>query len=373
MNLGLRYEYQTPYYERFGDLAVFDPVNARFFKLDEDIDQLHAPDGNNFAPRIGIAWSVTPKRVIRAGGGVFSVSLVARSSRRSNCHRLSSSTHVDLEPIGAGSGRTLFPRTQVRDASGRILLSPNTNVFSIDPEFRTNYTYQWNFGIQRELARDAAGNCLRRQQRAQADWTRPGESGIPDVDPTLPTPVINRRPNPNIGDVSMVKSLDNSNYHALNVKLNKRYSSGFSILGAYTYSKVMGIGGALFGDQSRQQDARNRRSEYAALEFNQTQRLTAAWVYELRSERAVPWGPTSAAPTSIDWRLVVARLLHRAYGLSVDANFERLVECRPAGYESRRPHLRRQSQRRCRTIDRWFDTSCFVNHRLAALATPEMA
>ncbi len=33
MNLGLRYEYQTPFYERFGDLAVFDPVNARFLKL----------------------------------------------------------------------------------------------------------------------------------------------------------------------------------------------------------------------------------------------------------------------------------------------------------------------------------------------------
>ena len=34
MNIGLRYEYQTPYYERFGDLAIFDPVNARFLKLE---------------------------------------------------------------------------------------------------------------------------------------------------------------------------------------------------------------------------------------------------------------------------------------------------------------------------------------------------
>src|SRR4029077_16691692 len=89
------------------------------------------------------------------------------------------------------------------------------------------------------------------------------------------------RPNPNIGDVSMVKALDPSNYHGLNVKLNKRFSTGLSILGAYTYSKVMGIGGALFGDQSRLQDQRNRRGEFAALEFNQTQRLTAGWIYEL--------------------------------------------------------------------------------------------
>ncbi len=90
-----------------------------------------------------------------------------------------------------------------------------------------------------------------------------------------------RRPNPAIGDLSIVKSLDNSNYHALNVRVDKRFTNGFSILGAYTWSKAMGIGGALFGDQSNQQDARNRQAEYAALEFNQTQRLTAAWIYEL--------------------------------------------------------------------------------------------
>ena len=59
----------------------------------------------------------------------------------------------------------------------------------------------------------------------------------------------------------------------LNVKLNKRYSNGLSILGAYTYSKVMGIGGALFGDQSRQQDARNRRADTRHWNLIRTQRL----------------------------------------------------------------------------------------------------
>ncbi|MBV9302585.1 MAG: xanthine dehydrogenase family protein molybdopterin-binding subunit, partial [Acidobacteriaceae bacterium] len=39
---------------------------------------------------------------------------------------------------------------------------------------------------------------------------------------------------------------DQSNYHSLALRVNKRYSNGLSILGSYTYSKVMGIGGALF-------------------------------------------------------------------------------------------------------------------------------
>ena len=69
--------------------------------------------------------------------------------------------------------------------------------------------------------------------------------------PAHPTPVNSRRPNQNIGDVSFVKAIDQSNYHSLEVKLNKRFSNGLSVIGAYTYSKAMGIGGALSGDQSR--------------------------------------------------------------------------------------------------------------------------
>lgn len=50
----------------------------------------------------------------------------------------------------------------------------------------------------------------------------------------------------------------------------------------------MGIGGALFGDQSLATGRTNRRAEYAPLEFNQKQRLTMAWIYEL------PFGKGSA-------------------------------------------------------------------------------
>src|SRR6202021_1640699 len=76
-------------------------------------------------------------------------------------------------------------------------------------------------------------------------------------------------------------ALDNSSYESVNVKLNRRFSNGVSILGAYTYSKAMGIGGALYGDQSRQQNGYDRAAESSALDFNQPQRLTMSWIYEL--------------------------------------------------------------------------------------------
>lgn len=362
-NLGLRYEYQTPYYERFGDLASFDYINGRFLKLDEDIERLHDPDRNNFAPRIGFAYSLTPKTVIRTGVGVFYGQ--PRGSEFSS-FQLSPPFIVDTTIVSNPNvpdliGR-LFPRTQVRDAAGKISLSANTNVFALDPHFRTNYTFQWNFGIQRELANNwllevgYVGNGAHKLTGRDL----PNQAFL-DADPSRPTPVIGRRPNPNIGDVSMVAALDNSNYHALNAKLNKRFSSGLSILGAYTYSKVMGIGGALFGDQSRQQDARNRRAEYAVLEFNQKQRLTLSGIYEL------PFGkgkPIASSLTGVGggfvggWSLQGAYTVHSGFPLTPTSS----VSTNVGRQDTNRADRVCNGNISNSTIDRWFDTSCFVNH-----------
>lgn len=363
VNLGLRYEYQTPYYERFGDLASFDYINGRFLKLDEDIDRLHDPDYNNFAPRIGIAYTLTPKTVIRTGFGVFYGQ--PRGSEFSS-FQLSPPFIVDTTIVSNPNvpdliGK-LFPRTQVRDAAGKILLSPNTNVFALDTHFRTNYTFQWNFGIQREVANNLlfevgyVGNGAHKLTGRDL----PNQAFL-DADPTRPTPVLNRRPNPNIGDVSMVSSLDNSNYHALTVKVNKRYSNGFSLLGAYTYSKVMGIGGALFGDQSRQQDARNRRAEYAALEFNQTQRVTISGIYELPFGKGKPMGSSLTGFSGSlvgGWSLQGSYSAHTGFPLTPTSS----VSSNVGRQDTNRADRVCDGNIGNATIDRWFDTSCFVNH-----------
>jgi hypothetical protein len=364
VNLGLRYEYQTPYYERYGDLAIFDLYGSRFLKLDEDISELHRPDKNNFAPRIGLAYSMTPKTVIRAGFGVFYGQ--PRGSEFSS-FQLSPPFVVDTtltsNPTVPDLIGRLFPRVQVRDASGKILLSPNVNVFSLDPNFRTNYTWQWNFGIQRELSNGLlfetayVGNAAHKLTGRDL----PNQAFL-DADPARPTPVISRRPNPNIGDVNYVSALDNSNYHSLNVKLNKRFANGFSLLGAYTYSKVMGIGGALFGDQSRQQDARNRRSEYAPLEFNQKQRLTVAWIYELpvgKGKRFLTGASGAGGMVVGGWSLQGNFTAHSGFPLTPTSSVSTNVGRQDTNRADRTCDGNLSSGR---TIDRWFDTSCFANH-----------
>lgn len=367
VTLGLRYEYQTPYNDIYNNLADFDPKTGKFLKLGEQIKNLNNPDGNNFAPRVSIAYSLNPKTVIRTGFGVFYGQ--PRGSEFSS-FPLSPPFVIDQtvvsNPLVPNLIGQLFQIPVVRDpVTHQILESPTVNVFSLDPNFRTNYTYDWNFTIQRELVRNIlfeagyVGNSAHKLTGRSLV-----NQAVLDKDPTHPTPVISRRPNPNIGDVSMVEALDNSNYHALVAKVNKRFSSGLSILAAYTYSKAMGIGGALSGDQSRQQNGYNRAAEYGPLEFNQTQRLTVSWIYELPFGKGKPIGASLRGIESVavsGWSFQGSYTAHSGFPLTPVSGVSSNVG---------RQDLNR-SNRICngniggssaQQLNHWFDTSCFPDH-----------
>src|SRR5687768_15366438 len=72
-NLGVRYEYATPQYERDNRLSNFDPAAQSIILAQSGSVGDRAtvdPDKNNFAPRVGFAWNAAPRTVIRGGYGV---------------------------------------------------------------------------------------------------------------------------------------------------------------------------------------------------------------------------------------------------------------------------------------------------------------
>src|SRR5579871_3270694 len=73
LNLGIRYEFATPQYERDNRLANFNPAtNSLIFASDGSLFQraLVKPDYGNWAPRLGLAYQVAPKTVIRSAYGI---------------------------------------------------------------------------------------------------------------------------------------------------------------------------------------------------------------------------------------------------------------------------------------------------------------
>jgi hypothetical protein len=88
-----------------------------------------------------------------------------------------------------------------------------------------------------------------------------------------------------LGVTSAVAGWAPSIYHALQVKIEKRYSKGFTLLVSYTYSKLMDFSTGPFNGETLGggaiQDWNNLRREYAASSLDQTHRLVVNTVYGL--------------------------------------------------------------------------------------------
>src|SRR5207244_1244053 len=161
LNLGIRYEYATPPVERENRLANFDPATGtiQFAKDGSTFERsLINPDRKNWAPRVGVSYSPAPRWVIRGAYGFF-YSHTVRQGREGmlgfNPPFLVDNLIVAnvFGPFAVASA-ALF---RLSDGYPQGLLDPNRLSPFVyrraqDPNQRTPYVQQFNFGIQRELA-----------------------------------------------------------------------------------------------------------------------------------------------------------------------------------------------------------------------------
>jgi hypothetical protein len=245
VNVGLRYEYLGWWRELHNLEGAFNPAVGKigYHQVPKDIPAtlapliinqdntypagIMAPDKNNWAPRIGIAYRPTGRTVIRTGFGVYYDNL-----------NLNELQFTRLVPPFYGS-YTLQP-----DKSSPVLvdsLFPDLSgvtrfpaPFTVSPGNRNPYTMQWNFNIQQSVWRDllvelaytasASHHLTKRWNQNQADF------GTAPINQRLPFPQF---------DPGILTSTNdaNSSFQALSVRIEKRYSSGLYMLGNYQFSK----------------------------------------------------------------------------------------------------------------------------------------
>ena len=240
-------------------------------------------DTNNFAPRIGFAWHVTPKTVIRAGGGIFYGSLWGIGSNPNNYGISGFTAATTMVPSldGVTPANTLsnpYPNGLTVVNTGTLgtgtLLGQSVSYY--DRNTVTGYAQQFNADVQRELPGgwlldlgfvglhglkfpanrtlnqlpDFAlflGDALRAQV-ANPFYPRIGVG-------TLAATTVARAqllvPYPQFTGVTAVgASWASSRYDALQVKLEKRYASGFTLLASYTYSKMFDYSTGAFSGET---------------------------------------------------------------------------------------------------------------------------
>lgn len=261
----------APYYHSSVPLSwpVYQPFSVYAADIGLSPKYLRKVGYRNFAPRVGLAYSLDPKTVVRAGYGLYYLPLDGnRESETESAPFLIRETGILNDPyLPTKTTQTLFPEGSS--------FSQYASLFGEDPNV-TNFGYsqQWNLSFQREIDPNmsvdlayvgTSGTHL--QSGDQINAPRPG-----------PGSVQARRPYPDFGVISWDAQTAQSNYHSLQAKLDRRFSSGFSLLAGFTWSK--GIDDAS-DDSETYIDPYDHQRSRAISSFDVTRNFTLSALYAL--------------------------------------------------------------------------------------------
>lgn len=257
LNLGLRYEFGTPYTEANNRLSNYDPVtNSIVLARDGSLYDraLVDPDYNNFGPRLGLAYNVFDKTVIRGGYGLgynylnrlgsadvlgTNFPIITRAAVAQNA------PDPTLNPLCAGNvfAANCFRTTQQGYPTSGL---PNNVTLYIPRDNQTASVQNWQLSIQREIFGNMVLDVAYVGNRAKnlvilADYNQARPLTAAELLlPAAPRPSLQaRRPIAGFGTISAVLPEGFSEYNALQVKLERRFAQGLYFLNSFTWSKTL--------------------------------------------------------------------------------------------------------------------------------------
>ena len=381
LNLGLRWENEPPYYDKhdaivnvdfrwdnsmqpvFVRLGTGDPLegNPPFPWGPEDIyvrdgrfgRRAGVNDANDFAPRVGIAYSINSKTVIRTGGGIYYVRDIGNAVF--DVVRNAPFTIRRNEPADPVRPNQSWERPFTQLGAPTFLLINQHGE-------RTSYVGQWSFGIQRELSPSTS-----------LEVTYLGSAGIKlrrllnyNIPPPGPGNVNLRRPFPRYGQFQTMNASAHSNYHALQARLQRRLASGLTVLGSYSYSKSIDFGSGIRttdGDKLTPTDPLGLFRERGRSAFDFRQRLTTSWLYELPIGRGKRLNLPGVGNAILgDWQIGGILTLQTGFPLTAfcgPGNIQNGGDgCYPDVVPGQTPNFKERAQK---TVERFFNTGAFVD------------
>jgi hypothetical protein len=376
LNLGLRYEYDTPYADANHKEGYFDTSLKNFVvgiskeesPIKRDIPGLTFnpnlqrgiwfPDRNNFAPRLGIAYRINDKTALRAGYGIF----YAKTQGNELQFKINAPPLVFAAALvgQVGTPNVSWDRDAFPDPSSPDFPVGTLSPFSVDPRDRTPYIQQWNLSLERTLARNLllevsyAGN----KGTKLAERVNINQAVLPN--PANITPILGRRPFPGFGDILSANWQENSIYNSMQTRLERRFSNGVSFLVGYTWSKAIDTASRGSGG-SWHQNAYRLRDDRGNSDFDVRQRLTASFIYQLpfgKGRRFLSNAGSTANAILGGWSFNTIASFMSGNWFSITVPGDR---ANVGGFPFQRANRTCDGNlsRDQRTIDRYFDTSCF--------------
>jgi hypothetical protein len=407
LNLGLRYDFESPRYERHNRLSYFDtavvnPVGARvgipnlrgglaFVGANGSPRGQSDPQYKNFAPRFGFAYNAAHRLVVRGGYGItFLPQGTARNCCGGGQDGFSTSTTAATSLDGGITPNDLlrnpFPNGLVQPTGSSLgpLTLLGQGVAGFLRNVPNGYSQQFNFNLQRQFA----GVLVEGAYVGSRGVNIPIQyalNQIPDQALALGTQLLDQVPNPFFGIVTTGPnsgrnttrnrllrpypqfdgigfpnlSGGSSTYHSLQLRVEKRFRGGLSLLGAYTKAKFIsdvssdkGFAGDI---NAPIQNSNNRRLDRSLSPQDISDRLVASYVYDL------PFKPTAGFARHIlaGWQLSGITSLQTGRPLILANQTNNTASL---GGNSRPNSTGRSARLESgqRSLNRWFDTSAFT-------------
>lgn len=332
LNLGLRYELFMPVTEGKNEQGTFDfrtdtiivpkgqnvkltPALASYLPLQATAPAgLINPDYKDFAPRIGLAFKLTDRLVMRSGYGIFyggvengpfsfpspgfNPPYFVTQSFNSPCGnplppQANPAYPADLCAVGvkfptnggAPDTSLMINNFWTQGYPANSLSDPNNPLlYSISPTLKTPMMQQWHFGLQYQLP----SQTLVELSYAGSHGSRlygfyNGNQATPSADPNAP--LAPRRPFPAVdGTIDSFRSDTISNYHSLQASIQKRASHGLQFQASYTYSHSLDDASSASLGSLNNGDFRDQRFpnlDYGNSDFDVRQHFVASYEWEL--------------------------------------------------------------------------------------------
>jgi hypothetical protein len=276
------------------------------------------PVKDNFGPRVGLAWAINQKTILRAGYGLYWDAVPARSQYAQNDLELA--VWPDATAFaGAANPSASFVNGSAANISqlqgqGFAAPLPTTNpwtpanTFGDDPNYKDGYSQQWNLEVQRQLtptmlvaAAYVGSKNGRLPYSGFANTARQASRNTCATNDTACNAAFNAsvdalRPMPWAGaNINYTQSIGYSNYNALQARFQRRFSNGLHSLVSYTWGKSIDVSSGYFnvengpGGGSTIQNYYDMSTARAVSSYDITQFLSWATVYEIPVGRGKKW------------------------------------------------------------------------------------
>ena len=291
VNMGLRYEYYPMSTRADRGMELYNPDTNMMLiggigSVPNDVGV--AMSHKLFAPRVGLAYRVGPRWVLRAGYGINTDPyplarplrtnypiLLSMTLPAANSFQYVSRTEDGIPPI-------VFP-----DLGNGVIPVPGTiTLRTLDKEFKRGYVESYNFSVQRELGFGFVGQAayvgtrgIRQQVYQELNWAEPGDGTTGRF--------LNRKFGRS-ANTTLVMPFGTANYNAVQAQATRRFANGFQVQVTYTFSKSIAYNDEADSSLSFTAPsalARNR----SITNYDRPHNLQAAWAAELPFGNGKRW------------------------------------------------------------------------------------